>query len=366
MYSLNFRYSSQASGFKGIILDKISIKDKANNKFISWVIGIVSDFDSKDAIKNFCKERNGTWNPIKKYWYFPVAIRNGDEAPGVIWESCKTVIDEFQDCILCGGLINLSIDAEELKSESKQEKLKAKILTLVEIENSRLSLKNQWQEIPKLFNISWVSIIDDDYAHEYRGDEGEFRGTVELDNGNRQKVRILGEDKPQDFEKQKNDYDGYADYRQFLAEDGKQYWCLPYSQNYFDFGWDDISASAPKSAPQVPKEIIEDAIEDVDPLIVEELILTAMKISLVQNKQGENVCFRCYFFGDMGFNKLLNPFKNSVSNRKWNADKKAWDVPIERGASLVKFSKTYDFIKKDGWCIEFSQGASEALQALNV
>ena len=363
MYFLNFRYSSQASGFKGIILDKISIKDKNAKKFVSWVIGIIADFESKDAVKDFCKERGGTWNPIKKYWYFPVAIRNGDEAPGVIWESCKLVIDEFQDCILCGGLINLSIDAEELKSESKQEKLKARILAFIEIENSRLTLKNQWQEIPKLFNISWVSIIDDDYAHEYRGDEGEFRGTVELDNGKRQKVRVFRE-KPQDFDKQHDDYDGYADYRQFLAEDGKQYWCLPYSENW-DFGWDDISASAPKSVAQAPREIIEDSIEDID-LIVEELILTAMKISLVKNKQGENVCFRCQFFGDIGFDKLLNPFKNSVSNRKWNADKKAWDVPIESVQSLVKFSKTYHFIKKDGWCIEFTKGALELIEALNV
>lgn len=350
MYSLNFRYSSQASGFKGIILDKISIKDKNSKNFVSWVIGIIADFESKDAVKSFCKERGGTWHPIKRMWYFPVEIRNGDEAPAVIWESCKLVIDKFQDCILCGGLINLSIDAEELKSESKQEKLKAKILALVEIESSRLSLEGQWREIPKLFNIH--SMDENDCSHECRSDE--YLGTVELDNGKRQKVTILGEDKPQDFEKQKNDYDGYADYRQFLAEDGKRYWCLPYSENYFDFGWDDISASA-------PKEIIEDAIEDVDPLIVEELILKpAMKISLVRNKQGENVCFRCQFFGDMGFSKLLNPFKNSV-DRKWNADKKAWDVPIESGQSLARFAKTYDFIKKDGWCIEFSQGASEVI-----
>lgn len=365
MYSIHFKYSSQASGFKGIILDKISIKDKAN-KFVSWVIGIVANYESKDAVKDFCKEHGGTWHPVKKYWYFPINIRNGDEAPSIIWESCKAVIDEFKDCILCGGLINLSIDSDELKSVSKQEKLQAKILALVEIENSRLSLKNQWQEIPKLFNISWVSIIDDDYAHEYRGDEGEYRGTVELDNGKRQKVKVLGEEKPQDFDKQREEYDGYSDYRQFLAEDGKQYWCLPYSENYWDFAWDDITAAAPapKSA---PKEIIEDAVEDVDPLIVEESALKpAMKVSLVKNTQGENVCFRCQFFGDLGFGKLLNSFKTSVSGRKWNANKKAWDVPIESGKSLVRFARTYDFIKKDGWCIEFTQGASEAIEALNV
>lgn len=367
MYSLNFKYSSQASGFKGIILDKIFIKDKANNKFVSWVIGVVADFESKDAVKDFCKERGGTWHPVKKYWYFPVTIRNGDEAPRVIWESCKAVIDEFQDCILCGGLINLSIDSDELKSASKQEKLKAKILALVEIENSRLTLKNQWQEIPKLFGIEWVSTVDDDYAHEYRGDEGEYRGTIELDNGKRQKVKVLGEEKPQDFSKQHDDYDGYADYRQFLSEDGKQYWCLPYSENYWDFAWDDISASAPKSVAQAPREMIEDAVEDNQPLVLEKSVLkSAMKISLVKNKQGENVCFRCQFFGDIGFTKLLNSFKTSVTGRKWNADKKVWDVPIECGKSLVSFAKTYDFIEKSGWCIEFTQGASEVIEVLNV
>lgn len=360
MYSIHFnKYSSQASGFRGIILDRISIKDKADNRFLSWVIGIVSDYKIKDAVKNFCKERQGTWHPVKKYWYFPLKIKGEDEAPILIWESCKLIIDEFHDGILCGGLINLCFDAEELKSESKQEILKAKILALVEIENSRLVLECGWEEIPKLFNIHWVSTVDDDHAHEYRGDEGEFIGTVELDNGNRQKVKILGEEKPKDFDKQHNDYDGYADYRQFLGEDGKQYWCLPYSESAWDFAWDDALPQAPKS---MSESKTEDTTEDIAPLVLESALEPAMKVVLVQNKQGENVCFRCYFFGDMGFSKLLSCFKTSIPGRKWNPDKKAWDVPIESASSLVKFAETYDFIRKDGWCIEFTQSATEIME----
>lgn len=361
MYSLHFKYSSQAPGFKGIILDKISIKDKANNKFVSWVIGIVADYESKDAVKNFCKERGGTWHPVKKYWYFPIKIRNGDEAPSVIWESCKAVIDEFANNILCGGLINLSFDSEELKSESKKEKLKAKILALVEIENSRSILKNQWQEIPRLFNVHWVSTIDDAYAHEYRGDEGEFRGTVELDNGKRQNVKIFGEEKPEDFDKQHHDYDGYADYRQFLAEDSKQYWCLPHSENYWDFAWDDVNISAPKSQTEKPQaKIVEDAVEDAAPMQIEiPALKTAMKISMVSNKQGESVCFRVQFFGDVGFSRLLHNFKCYIPGRKWNADKKAWDIPIESADELLDYAKNSSWIEKKGYCVEFTKGASE-------
>jgi hypothetical protein len=357
MYSLHFKYSSQASGFKGIILDKISIKDKANNKFTSWVIGIVADYDSKDTVKDFCKKRGGTWHPVKKYWYFPVKIRNDNEAPSIIWESCKAIIDEFQDCILCGGLVNLSFDSEELKSESKQEKLKAKILALVEIENSRLTLKNHW-----------VSTVDDNHAHEYRGDEGEYRGTVELDNGKRQKVVVHGEEKPQDFDKQHNEYDGYADYRQFLAEDGKQYWCLPYSENYWDFAWDDVVASSPKSQAEKPQaKVAEDTIEDSAPMRQEAPILeTAMKISLVFNKQGESVCFRVQFFGQIGFNRLLHNFKVYVPGRKWNADKKAWDVPIDSADELLDYAKGSSWIEKEGCCVEFTQNASELLGVINV
>ncbi|MBE9037188.1 hypothetical protein [aff. Roholtiella sp. LEGE 12411] len=195
-------------------------------------------------------------------------------------------------------------------------------------------------EKTQLLNIEWVSDIDDENAHEFRGDEGHFEGDAYLPNGKKQRVEVCGEEKPKDFESQNNDpiMDDYAEYRSFLARDGKRYWCRPLLSVDFAIWADIIPDTVPRnfSAPKPINAV--DVISSAPKRELPELIEKPdCKIAIAGNVNGELLFFTVEFDRDLGymFGVLLAAVKR-ISGRKWNDLKKRWEVPIENADELKK------------------------------
>jgi hypothetical protein len=333
-YSLEFRYSSQAVGFKGILFEKISVRTRDGKTYSSLVIGIVADFSIKEDLKNFCRERNGTWHPVKKYWYFPIASKPNNEVIKKTWESCKTIIDKFGEFIICGGCINLSVNLAI--SEKQKKAFQERILGLQKIDNERIRLDSAWEKEPDLFDIHWVDDFDEEYSHEFRGNEGWLQGTARLNNGKLQQV-IVYEEKP---EPDADDIWKDIDYpRQFTGEDQNSYWCVPFSQDG-SFGWDDEELKE-LNIPVNQLDEVKDDIEDAHEIFEDPKVKPDCTIKLVKNKQGEPLGFRVQFHGSWAFDRVLGVFKNRVDGRKWNSAVKSWDVPLSSAKDLEEFATKF-------------------------
>jgi len=337
-YSLKFKYSSQAVGFKGILLEKISLRTRDGKTYSSLVIGIVADFSAKEDLKIFCRERNGTWHPVRKYWYFPIASKPNSEVIKRVWESCKTIIDKFGENITCGDYINLSVDLAI--SEKQKKAFQERILELQKIDNERIRLNSVWEKEPDLFDIHWVEDFDEEHSHEFRGDEGWFQGTARLKNGKLQQV-IVFEEKPRlDDDDIWRDIDYPRQFTgEFTGENQKKYWCIPFSQDG-SFGWDDEELKE-LNIPVDRLDEIEDDIEDVHKMFEDPKVKPDCTIKIVKNKQGESLGFRVQFYGSWAFNRVLGVFKNRVDGRRWNSAAKAWDVPLSSVKDLEQFAKNF-------------------------
>ena len=339
MYSIAFQYSSTAIGFKGIIIDLISIKTRDGKSYKSLVIGICADFSAKDQVKDYCRKKGGTWHPVKKYWYFPIDSGNKKELINQTFRCCKEIIDLFAPFIRCGELINLSVDLPY--NEHDRIEFEKEVANLFEIENQRKALKIQWDSMPNLQIVE--SEIDEEYAHE---NNREIKGIALLDNGKFQNVWIHSEGIPSDFAENQNLIGGIYKYRQFKAQNGKKYWCTPASETGWDDEWfDETIEVLEKSASLTTKNA-----SNSD-------VTTACEIIFSQEK---NV-FWVYFYGEYAFDTLLCGFKRYVKCRKWDPIAKRWEVPQQELKELAYFIKKYEFISKYGYKIDVDATASSLM-----
>ena len=242
MYSLRFNQLT-GKGYRGLVFDRIPVRDRSGKLTERYVIGICADFQVKDELKAFCKEHGGTWESIERYWYFPIEIKKGDSPESVIWQACKAVIDEFANYISMGG-IHLAIEVS-MPDEAKQ-KLISGINKLIEIENGvpqpasdAAVLGGNNPPKPQLSKLVWVDDVVEEYAHEGWGDEGHYEATAAI-AGKKVKVEVW-EEKPRDYDSWQKSAMG-NEYRHLLSEDGKRYWCRPMDGNLsrYEFGfWPD-------------------------------------------------------------------------------------------------------------------------------
>lgn len=339
MYALHFDYKT-STGYRGLILHYLPIKNRTGKSDYKWILGIAADFECKDELKEFCKQRGGNWDFVNKFWYFPLEIPNKidnwkQETFTAIWNACKSVINEFSEYIRIAGKHNLAIEAK-ISEESEswiQEQLKEQVAL-----DNRANIKLVQGEAPTLFNIKWVSDVDDENAHEYRGDEGHFEGDAHLPNGTIQRVEVCGEEQPKDFESQNNDpiMGEHVGYRHFLASDGKRYWCRPLV--WVDFAiWGDAKLTSTEEANK-PVEKAKDIITTAPKLTRTETIENPdCKIAVAVSKDREPLFFTIEFDKNLGnlFNWLVQAARR-IDGRSWNGSKKRWEVPIESYQELKK------------------------------
>lgn len=237
MYSLFFDYA-RCNGFRGLILDNTPVRDSSGSLKSTWLIGVAANFECKDELKAFCKQRGGGWEPVEKYWWVPLNFQKQDGRKAQlkkIWSVCQEVIDQFGTHLMMAGRINLAFEAAI--STDAIASIKSGLLELITATNERNRLEAGWQESPKLTSIHWVDDTDEESAHEGTGAEGHYEGMARLDDGRLQKVEVCGEEKPVDFELQKQVTFDAGEYRLFLAEDGKSYWCKPApTGDHYDLG----------------------------------------------------------------------------------------------------------------------------------
>lgn len=68
-----------------------------------WRINFKVEFEFKDTVKAFCKERAGTWDSFEKAWF--VTIDNQKLKDGTVSEWLATGISEFGDGMMIGDCI---------------------------------------------------------------------------------------------------------------------------------------------------------------------------------------------------------------------------------------------------------------------
>ena len=96
--------------FKGLVLDKIPVRDRAGKLVSTWVMGICSDFEFKNDVKEFCAAYGGGWESSERYWFVPL---NGSSVKAVmasLWEAIVAVRAEIPHCL--PEVIEVSIEAD--------------------------------------------------------------------------------------------------------------------------------------------------------------------------------------------------------------------------------------------------------------
>lgn len=343
MYSLFFDYAL-CHGFRGLILDKTPVRDSSGSMKSTWLIGVVASFECKDELKDFCKQRGGGWEPIKKYWWVPLNFEKQDGQSGQlkkIWAVCQEVIDGFGTHIMMAGRINLAFEAAI--SVDAITSIKSGLLELITATNERNRLEAGWQESPKLTSVHWVNDTDEESAHEQTGTEGHYEGMARLDNSALQKVEVCGEEKPVDFDLQKEVTFDAGEYRLFLAEDGKSYWCKPApTGDRYDLGcWMDASFDDCEPEIQLPKPPVDTVDESIEfPTTQAEEISADVEIAVICSKSKEPVSFSIKLLSDEAF-KFVLPAVRRLPSRVWREEKKAWYVPVAEAQSVQELIEEY-------------------------
>jgi hypothetical protein len=105
---------AQSRNYRGLVLSRISVRQR-NGAFASTnVIGLCTEFSAKDEVKAFCQERGGNWDGIERMWFVPLAGSSTKEILESFLAIAQEAIAAFGQSMSMGG-IHISI---ELKAES--------------------------------------------------------------------------------------------------------------------------------------------------------------------------------------------------------------------------------------------------------
>jgi len=344
MYSLFFNYAL-CNGFKGLILEHTPVRCRDGSLKKVWLIGVCAAFECKDKLKAFCNQKGGSWEPVKKYWWVPLDFKKedtNDDRVKEIWSTCREVIDQFSNHLMMAGGINLAFEAAI--SPEAIATIKAGLLNIIALTNEQIRLESQWEEPPRLTSIRWVDDTDEESAHELTGHEGHYEGMARLEDGSVQKVEVCEKNEPVDVELQKQITFDAGEYRQFLAEDGKRYWCKPApTGDRYDLGcWLDHKFEDTPTIEAQPQKASVDVIdESIDPK-AEELTeeMPDVEIGVILDKSKTPVFFSIKLLSDEGF-KFVLPVVKRLPGREWRQERKAWYLPVGEVESVAELIQEY-------------------------
>lgn len=370
MYSLSFSYQFSVSiGYRGFVLDRLPVKDRTGKLNPQWILGICADFSVKEELKTFCKERFGGWDSVNKFWYIPLKFsqinKDSNACAEVIWRNLKEIIDLFGESLKIGGNVNLTIES---LSDNNRAILEEKIQEAIAVENERIKLKKQWDNLPQIFNKVWVSDIDEENSHEYMGFEGHYEADCWLNNGKAQRVIVMGEVEPKDFAEHNKECEefGGGKYRQYKDEEGKLQWCKPVKRDKYDLGfWEDYAFPSKKT--RIREIAIDEIVNEPKKEPKVEIVQPDVKIAVAINKEREPLYFLVSLHSDLAFRSFLARIK-SLEGREWDGKRKMWKVPLDHAENLIKLQGDYQ--KPDGIVsnlkFEVSSGASQIFSETNI
>lgn len=96
----------------GIVLDYIAVQDQGGVRKDVFVLGLCVPFESKDEVKAWCRQHNGTWSGYPhKYWYVPLVGKNFREIATHFIELMQEAIMQFGKILTQAGEIEIAVQA---------------------------------------------------------------------------------------------------------------------------------------------------------------------------------------------------------------------------------------------------------------
>lgn len=168
---------AKTRNWRGVAFTRAPIRGRDNKLVSTWVAGFCTEFEAKDEVKAFVKERGGSWDGVERFWYVPLEGSSVGEILENFWKVAQEGIESFGKYMQMGGL-HISVEADI--PQAQKEKVINWIEKQAKITQVGLSV------VPTQGKVKPMSVVKDIEKQE-----------EENENGVVQYVRYLGTAKGQ-------------------------------------------------------------------------------------------------------------------------------------------------------------------------
>lgn len=140
---LQLSENQKSKFFRGIVFDRIPVRNIQNSLQNTWVIGFYTEFSSKDAVKAFCNEHQGSWDSEKRFWFVPLQGSTVKDLLPQFWDIAIEAIKEIGEHLpeYCEISININMGKHS-------EVVKAWLEKKIRYFNSQLAIVPESKVLP--------------------------------------------------------------------------------------------------------------------------------------------------------------------------------------------------------------------------